>query len=126
MINGIMHAIIDLAQGTNPFAQILRGPLPAAPSISMEPGPSLPVHHMNRGMEIALPITINLKHPEMAVAADTAWNVVRSLCTQDSYPSGEGWQIASIWCDATPRLIGREHDNTWLYAASVTASIYIK
>ncbi len=119
-------ALIDLAETTQPFAAILRGPLLDGPSIAMEAAESDLTHHMDRNEAVRTAVVINAKHPDMTTAREAVMAIQRKLTRLTEYPVGEGWQIVDVWADDIPRLIGREDDNTWLYATSLTASIYYK
>lgn len=119
-----LDALIDIAQQTNPFATILRGPLTAAPSIAMEAAESSITRHMDRNEAVRTAVVINAKHPDMTTACEAVMAIQRKLTHLEEFPSGDGWRIVDVWADNIPRLIGREDDNTWLYATSLTASIY--
>lgn len=119
-----LDALIDIAQQTAPFALILRGPLTDGPSISMEAAESSLHHHMDRNMAARTAVVINAKHPDMTSAYEAVMAIQRKLIHLPEFPSGTGWRIADVWADDVPRLIGREDDNTWLFAATLTASIY--
>lgn len=121
-----LDALIDIAQQTNPFATILRGPLTAAPSIAMEAAESSITRHMDRNEAVRTAVVINAKHPDMTTAYEAVMAIQRKLTHLPEFPSGEGWQIVDVWADNIPRLVGREDDNTWLYASALTASIYYK
>lgn len=121
-----LDALIDIAQQTNPFATILRGPLTAAPSIAMEAAESGITRHMDRNEAVRTAVVINAKHPDMTTAYEAVMAIQRKLTHLPEFPSGEGWQIVDVWADNIPRLVGREDDNTWLYASALTASIYYK
>lgn len=119
-----LDALIDLAETTNPFAAIVRGPLTAAPSIAMEAAESDITRHMDRNEAVRTAVVINAKHPNMATAYEAVRAIQHKLTHLPEFSSGEGWRIVDVWADDFPRLIGREDDNTWLYATSLTASIY--
>ncbi len=121
-----LSALIDLAETTQPFATILRGPLVDGPSIAMEAAESDLTHHMDRNEAVRTAVVVNAKHPDMTTAYEAVMAIQRKLTRLTEYPAGDGWQIVSVWADDIPRLIGREDDNTWLYATALTASIYYK
>lgn len=121
-----LDALIDIAQQTHPFAAILRGPLTAAPSIAMEAAESSIDRHMDRNEAVRTAVVINAKHPDMTTAYEAVMAIQRKLTRLEEFPSGKGWQIVDVWADSIPRLVGREDDNTWLYASALTASIYYK
>lgn len=121
-----LDALIDLAEATQPFAHIRRGPLTSASSISMEAAESSISRHMDRNEAVRTAVVINAKHPDMTIAYEAIMAIQRKLTRLPEFPSGDGWRIVDVWADDFPRLIGREDDNTWLYATSLTASIYYK
>ena len=125
-MNDFLDALIDIAQQTNPFAAILRGPLSSAPSISMEAAESSITRHMDRKEAVRTAVVINAKHPDMTTAYEAVLAIQRKLTHLPEFPSGDGWRIVDVWAEDFPRLIGREKNNTWLFATSLTASIYYK
>ena len=121
-----LDALIDIAETTQPFVRILRGPLGDGHSIAMEAAESTLTRHMDRNEAVRTAVVINAKHPDMTTAYEAVMAIQRKLTHLPEFPSGEGWRIVDVWADDVPRLIGREDDNTWLYATSLTASIYYK
>jgi hypothetical protein len=52
-------------------------------------------------------------------------NDIHSALTRArSYPSGEGWQIVDIQNYTLPQIIGREGNNDWLMASSLSVTFY--
>ena len=121
-----LDALITLAQETRPFATILRGPLTSGPSIAMEAAESDVSRHMDRNEAVRTAVVINAKHTDMTTAYEAVLAIQRRFTHLEEYPSGAGWQIVDVWAEDFPRLIGREKNNTWLFATSLTASIYYK
>lgn len=119
-----LNALIDIAEETQPFAPIVRGPLTAGVSIAMEAAESSLTRHMDRNEAVRTAIVINAKHSDLTTAYEAVLAIQRRLTRLTDFPSGDGWRIADVWADDLPRLIGREDDNTWLYATALTASIY--
>jgi hypothetical protein len=48
------------------------------------------------------------------------------LTRATSYPAGEGWQIVDITNATLPQRIGREENNMWLMASSLSVTYYQK
>lgn len=119
-----LDALIELAQQTPLFSPILRGPLTAAPSITMEIEGSVPTAHMDRREAIRSSVVIRGKHADMATAFGAVLAIAQLLSRRKEYPSGENWQIVSVYMENAPRLIGREKDNTWLIEAKVGVWVY--
>lgn len=121
-----LDALIDLAEETQPFASILRGPLTDSPSIAMEAAESSITRHMDRNEAVHTAVVINAKHTDMTTACNAVMAIQRKLTRLEDFPAGDGWRIVDVWADDVPRLIGRQDDDTWLFATSLTASIYYK
>ena len=118
VINGVLEAVIGLMNATQPFATVTRGALPTGIGLVCEIGPSSP---------------LNGKHPNLKTLSD-AMNTIHSALTRatvypmdtnDSTNNGR-WQIIDITNYTLPDIIGRENNNEWLMASSLTVKFYWK
>lgn len=124
-INGVMEAVIQMINDLHPFAAVTRGALPTGHGLTCEVGPSSPqAVHMDKNSVIPLDVTLNGKHPDLRVLSDTMNDIHSALTRARSYPSGEGWQIVDIQNDTLPQIIGREGNNEWLMASSLSVTFY--
>lgn len=125
VINDVVLAVIDLMNGTAPFATVTRGALPTGPGLTCEVGPSTPdMVFLDKNASIPLDITLNGKHADLEVVTK-AMNTIHSALTRaKTYPSGEGWEIYDITNATLPQKIGREDNEGWIVASSLTVKFY--
>lgn len=127
IINQVVEAVIGLMNATQPFSAVTRGALPTGNGIVCEVGPSTPSQvHLDKNTVTPLDVTLNGKHTNLKTLSD-AMNKIHSVLTRaTSYPSGEGWQIVDITNATLPQRIGREENNMWLMASSLSVTYYQK
>ena len=125
VINEVMEAVIDLMNGTNPFAQVTRGALPTGVGLVCEVGPSTPSEvYLDKNTYTPLDVTLNGKHPNLKTLSD-AMNTIHSVLTRATeYPEGEGWQIVDISNYTLPQIVDREDNNEWLMASALSVKFY--
>ena len=125
VINQVLEAVIGMANATQPFSSITRGALPTGQGLTCEIGPTAPqATHMDKNTVIPLDITINGKHPNLMTLSD-AMNTIHSALTRAKvYPSAEKWEIVDIVNLTLPQIIGREQNNEWLMASSLSVKFY--
>lgn len=124
-INQVLEAVIGLMNATSPFATVTRGALPTGVGITCEIGPSSPESmHMDKNTVIPLDVTLNGKHPNLQTLSDALNTIHSALTRATSYPSGENWQIVDITNQTLPQIIGRETNNEWLMASSLSVRFY--
>jgi hypothetical protein len=51
-------------------------------------------------------------------------NIHSALTRAREYPSGDGWQIVDIVNYTLPQIIGREQNNEWLMASSLSVNFF--
>ncbi len=125
VINEVVEAVIGLMNGLHPFAAVTRGALPTGPGLTCEVGPSTPqAVHMDKNSVIPLDVTLNGKHADLKTLSDAMNDIHSALTRARSYPSGDGWQIVDIQNYTLPQLIGREGNNDWLMASSLSVTFY--
>lgn len=127
VINEVVEAVIGLMNATEPFADVTRGALPTGYGLVCEVGPSTAQEmYWNKNTFVPLDITMNGKHADLETLTN-AMNTIHSALTRaTSYPSGTGWQITDIVNNTFPRLIGREDNNEWLMASSLSVKFFWK
>lgn len=126
-VNQVVEAVIGLINTTNPFAAATRGALPTGNGITCEVGPSSPSEmHMDKNTVIPLDVTLNGKHSDLMTLSDTFNNIHYALTRAREYPEGAAWQIVDIQDATLPQIIGREANNDWLMASSLSVKIYMR
>jgi hypothetical protein len=129
-VDSVVEAVIGLINSRSLFAQVTRGALPTHEGITCEVGPSVfSSMHMDKNLVIPLDLTINAKHPDLRTLTDTMYAIHSYLTFKKSYPKDEvggEWQILDIVNGTLPQLIGREDNNDWMMASSLTVKFYWK
>lgn len=125
VINEAIEAVIGLMNATKPFAKVTRGALPTGQGLVCEIGPTTPeTLYWDKNTFIPLDITLNGKHKNLQTLSDAMNNIHSALTRATSYPSGDGWQIMDITNDTLPQKIGREENNEWLMASSLSVKLF--
>ena len=126
-VNQVLEAVIGMMNTLNLFASVTRGALPTGNGITVELGPSSPfAMHMDKNTVVPLDVTINGKHGDLKTLSDTMNQIHWSLTRERSYPDGAAWQIVDISDATLPQVIGREANNDWLMASSLSVKIYLR
>jgi len=125
VINQVAEAVIAMMQDTKPFATVTRGALPTGHGITCEVGPStVQTTYMDKNTFVPLDVTINGKHPNLMTLSDALNKIHSSLTRAKEYPSAASWQITDIENLNLPQVIGREQNNDWLMASSLSVKFY--
>lgn len=125
IINQVVEAVIGLMNGLDLFATVTRGALPTGIGITCEVGPSSALEtYLSKDTLVPLDVTINGKHPNLKTLSDALNRIHSSLTRRTAYPSGNGWQITDITNNTLPQRIGREENNEWLMASSLSVIFY--
>lgn len=126
-VNAAIEAVIGLMNATQPFARVTRGALPTGAGITCELGPSTPLEvYLDKAAYVPLDITLNGKHADLQALTEALNAIHAALTFAREYPGGEGWQIVDITTETLPQIIGREDNNTWLMASSLSVKVYFK
>ena len=125
IINQAMSAVKSMAEALDLFAPIYFGPLGSDAGISMALSPgSPPTYHLDRRCEVRLSLVLNAKHQDMKLVSNTLHHIHDSLARAEVYPRTDDWQITHITTESLPELIEREADGMWLFASSLTVTLY--
>ena len=124
--NEILDAVIDMAQATNPYADITIGALPVKNGISMAYATGAPESTFwTKGMPYQMSVVLNGKHSNAQTVSD-ALNAIHLALTQTkTYPQTSKYQITNISTISTPSYLGREEENQILYGSSLRVSVFI-
>jgi hypothetical protein len=127
IIGQAVEAVIRMMNTLGLFATVTRGALPAGAGITCEVGPSVPSEvYLDKNKYIPLDLTINGKNKNLQTLTDAMDKIHEELTFARSYPSGDEWQIVDITTATEPQRIGREENNDWLMASSLTVKIETK
>ena len=125
IINAVVEAVIGLMNATGPFAAVTRGALPTGFGLTCEVGPSSPLEvYLSKDTYTPLDITLNGKHANLKTLSDCMNRIHSELTRETDYPTGDGWQITDIATATYPQRIGREENNEWLMASSLSVRFY--
>jgi hypothetical protein len=125
-MNEVIKAVIDLMNGQRLFAQVTRGSLPTGPGIVCEPGPTTPSEvYLDKGQYIPLDLTINAKHSNLQRLTGDITRLFEALTRMTHYPHGQEWEIVDIAVYTMPQIIGREDNNKWLMAGSLSVRYHL-
>lgn len=125
VINQVLEAVIALMNATQPFSTVTRGALPTGHGLTCEIGPSTPqATHMDKNTVIPLDVTLNGKHPNLMTLSDAMNKIHSALTRATEYPSATAWEIVDIQNLTLPQRIGREQNNDWLMASSLSVKFY--
>ena len=127
VIGQVVEAVIGLMNATTPFATVTRGALPTGNGITCEVGASwVDEVYLDKNAYVPLDLTINGKHSDLQLLSDTMNNIHSVLTRAKSYPDSTNWQIVDISNATLPQIIGRESNNDWIMASSLTVKYYWK
>lgn len=125
IINEAVESVMDLIDALEPFTPITRGALGTKDGLCCEIAPSSPEEvYMDKNQYIYLDLTINGKYADLDTLSDTMNTIHESLTMRKEYPSGDDWKIADIQTLTEPQMLGRESNNTWLMASSLSVRIF--
>lgn len=130
VINEVIEAVIGLINAQTPFANVTRGALPTGNGLVCEIGPTIPEEvYLDKNSFVPMDITLNGKHSNLKTLLDTMNNLHSVLTRARSYPEDTEngrWQITDISNQNLPQVIGRETNNDWLAASSLTVKFFWK
>ena len=125
MYDEILQAVIDMAVAAS-GVQILTGSMPPENGIAMGGyGGSAPIF-LDIGSNETMNIVINGKHSSQQIVIGWLNAIHENLTRRKNFPHNDKWQIYAIETTASPRLIGREANNQWLYGSSVAVKVNVK
>lgn len=127
VINEVVEAVIALMNATDPFAAVTRGALPTGVGIVCEVGPSMPpTVYMDKNTAVTMDLTLNGKHWNLKTLSDALNDIHAVLTRMTGYPYGTDWAIVDIQNGTLPSRIGREDNNEWLMASSLSVVFYMR
>ena len=127
VINQVLEAVIGLMNATTPFATVTRGALPTGVGLTCEVAPSTVSEvYLDKNSFVPLDVTLNGKHGNLMTLSDAMNKIHSALTRAKTYPSSDKWEITDISNYTLPEIIGRESNNEWLMASSLSVKFYWK
>lgn len=125
-INEIIDAVMDMAEETNPYADIVRGPLPPDNGIAVYMATGSPnATFLSKRIVYDFTLTLNGKNASQE-AVSAALNAIHTaLTTATAYPHTDAWEICDIETVALPSYLDREENKQYLYGSSLRVRAYI-
>ena len=125
VINLAVESVMDLIDALGLFATITRGALGTEEGLCCEVAPSsVDEMYMDKNQYINLDLTINGKHKNMLTLSDDMNLIHQDLTMLREYPEGDGWKIVDIRTITLPQMIGREANNVWIMASSLSVRVF--
>lgn len=128
VINEVMEAVIALMNATTPFATVTRGALTTGNSLTAEVAPSsYNTVFLDKNAYIDLDVTMNGKHSSLKTLSEAMNKIHSTLTRAKSYTAdttSNRWQIVDITNRTLPQIIGREDNQDWLMASSLSVKFY--
>ena len=124
ILNEAVEAAMDLIDSLDLFAPITRGALGTKSGLCCEVAPSTAQEtYLDKNRYIPIDLTINGKHENLQTLSEAMNKIHEELPTMTDYTAGNGWQIVDITTATLPQIIGREANNIWIMASSLTVKV---
>ena len=123
----VLNAVIDMAQATDPYADIVVGSLPANNGLSMTYTSGGPMStDLNKGMSYEMAVVLNGKHSSQSAVLEALAVIHRELTRTKIYPRDVDYQINDIATISAPVYLEREQNTNaqWLYGSSLRVRFY--
>lgn len=125
VINEVLSAVITLMNATTPFATVTRGALTTGNSLTAEIAPSTATEvYLDKDSLIDLDVTLNGKHSSLKTLSNAMNKIHSALTRTKTYTTDTRWQIVDISNRTLPQIIGREDNQEWLMASSLSVKFY--
>ena len=125
-INDIIDAVMDMAEATEPYAAIVRGPLPPDNGIAIYMANGTPnATFLNKRIVYDFVLTLNGKHARQQAVAAALNAIHTALTTTKTYPATDDWEICDIETVSFPSYLDREENNQYLYGSSIRVRAYV-
>ena len=126
-IGEVIDLIADLAETTEPYADIVYGSDPPLNGICMiQNGGYAQETHLDKGMLYSVPVLINGKHANQQTVLDALTAIHEALTKKTNYNdvSTDAVQVVDIATTAAPSVIGREQNKQWIVGSSIGVYFY--
>ena len=127
VIGQVLEAVIEMAQDTNPYANITIGPLPPNNGITMTISGGWPDStFLTKGMAYELGLVLNGKHSNAQTVCDALNNIHQALTQTKTYPRTDTYQITNIETTSSPAYLGVEPNKQILYGSGLRVKFFYK
>ena len=123
----VLNAVIDMAQATDPYADIVIGSLPADNGISMTyTTGGVMSTDLKKGMSYEMAVTLNGKNSSQSAVLEALAAIHKALTRTNTYPRDGDYQINDIATISAPVFLEREQNTNvqWLYGSSLRVRFY--
>ena len=123
----MLDNIVELAESTEPYADIVYGSDPPMDGICMIPANGAPDStYLDKGMLYRLPVVLNGKLGDQQKLLDDLMAIHEALTRRTDYSdiSTADVQVVNIETTALPSIIGREQNNQWICGSSLDIVFY--
>ena len=123
----VLNAVIDMAQATDPYADIVVGSLPADNGLSMTYTTGGPMStDFKKGISYEMSVVLNGKHSSQSAVLEALAAIHRELTRTKIYPRDVDYQINDIATISAPVYLEREQNTNaqWLYGSSLRVRFY--
>ena len=124
--NDVLMAVKGLMDKTDPYANIVIGSDIPRNGICLLPSPASPSTFFDKNTDMEWVIALNGKNSDQQLVSETLCAIHTSLTRRKAYPSAENFQIYDIETVGSPRLIGREGNDQWIYGSSLRIKYYMR
>ena len=126
-IDEMLEKITQLAEETEPYADIVYGSDPPINGICMIPSGGMPADtFFDKGQVVKMPILLNGKNKDQQLLIDTLCNIHAALTKVKDYSrlNTEAVQIIDIASITLPTIIGREQNKQWICGSTLEVTFY--
>lgn len=123
----VLNAVIDMAEETSPYADIVIGSLPADNGLSMTyTSGTVMSTDLKKGMSYEMAVVLNGKHSSQSTVLEALAAIHVALTRTKNYPRDTEYQINDIATISAPVYLEREQNTNaqWLYGSSLRVRFY--
>ena len=124
IFDDVLNAVIDMAEVTQPYANIIIGSLPPDNGICITGSSSPDETYLCKDMLMSMDVVLNGKHTNQQTLSNALGAIHVALTKTMEYPQTSEYQITNISTVAAPRLLDREQNSQWLYGSSLRVDFY--
>lgn len=124
--NDVLKAVIGLMNESKPYSTIYVGSAVPRNGISVLPNPASPNAFLDKNAVVEWIIALNGKNENQMIVFETLNMIHLSLTRRKKYPSSINFQIYDIDTIGSPRLIGREGNDQWIYGSLLRIKFYMR
>lgn len=122
----VLQAVVGLANGTDPYAVVTIGSLPADNGICMSWASGSLNTFMDKKAAVTMTAVLNAKNTNQQAALDALSNIHTTLNMMTTYPTADNFQITNIETNGPPTYLSREQNSQWLYGSSLRVKFFLK